>query len=113
MFKGETFFTAANRKCKDETGLDGEALQVLGVYNTHFSTSNWDLPDKKGTQTVNAAVLVIVKEGSEVMLDQTSSRFRWCGIDPDKEPTSLEDKYVVSVLRRLKAWNKNFIKAKA
>ncbi|GMI21167.1 hypothetical protein TrRE_jg10923 [Triparma retinervis] len=37
MFKGETFFAAALRKCRDETGISGKAAQVLGVYNTHFN----------------------------------------------------------------------------
>jgi ADP-ribose pyrophosphatase YjhB (NUDIX family) len=34
IHKGETFFDAAFRKVKEETGLHGKPLQVLGVYNT-------------------------------------------------------------------------------
>jgi len=34
IYKGETFFDAAIRKVKEETGLIGKPIQVLGFYNT-------------------------------------------------------------------------------
>ncbi len=34
IYKGETFFDAAIRKTKEETGLRGKPIQILGVYNT-------------------------------------------------------------------------------
>jgi len=43
MLKGETFFDAAKRKAQQETGLnDVTCVQVLGIWNTFFPTSNWD-----------------------------------------------------------------------
>ena len=78
--KGETFFSAAERKCKSETGLRGTATQVLGVWNTFFPTSAWDIKNASGemagTQTVNVAVYIEVADGSEVLLNKTSDRFR-------------------------------------
>jgi hypothetical protein len=34
IYKGETFFDAAIRKTKEETGLKGKPIQILGFYNT-------------------------------------------------------------------------------
>ncbi|GMI42239.1 hypothetical protein TrCOL_g4128 [Triparma columacea] len=106
MFKGETFFAAALRKCRDETGINGRAAQVLGVYNTHFNSSAWDEPHIKGTQTVNVVVLIEVADGSEIQLDDTSSRFRWASVDPEKNEH--EDQYIVAVLKRMHAWKRTF-----
>ena len=108
MFKGETFFTAALRKCKTETGLTGNCIQVLGVYNTFFPTSAWDTDKVMGTQTMNAVVLIEVADGAEVHLDKTSDRFRWTVVDPDDASERGEDKYVVAALRRMKAWKQTF-----
>jgi 8-oxo-dGTP pyrophosphatase MutT (NUDIX family) len=39
IFKGETFFVAAERKLKEETGLTSSVpTTVLGFYNTLFPT---------------------------------------------------------------------------
>ncbi|GMH74474.1 hypothetical protein TrLO_g15844 [Triparma laevis f. longispina] len=111
MFKGETFFDAALRKCKEETGLKGNAVQILTCTNTFFPTSSWDIEGIKGTQTMNAVVLVEVADGSEVLLDKTSDRFRWTSTDPDDFSTREEDKYIVNALNHLKAWNNTFKRA--
>jgi colanic acid biosynthesis protein WcaH len=79
LLKGETFFDAAIRKAKQETGLTQvKPIQVLGVWNTFFPTSHWDTPTEKGTQTVNPIVLVeLTTPGGDVVLDETSERWRW------------------------------------
>ena len=42
LLKGETFFDAAIRKAKQETGIEGvKPIQVLGLWNTFFPTSHW------------------------------------------------------------------------
>jgi hypothetical protein len=42
LLKGETFFDAAIRKAKQETGIDGvKPIQILGLWNTFFPTSHW------------------------------------------------------------------------
>ncbi|GMI54228.1 hypothetical protein TeGR_g8920 [Tetraparma gracilis] len=106
QFKGETFFKAAERKCVSETGLKGVATQVLGVWNTFFDTSAWDIKGINGTQTVNVAVYLEVPDNSEVILDSTSGRFRWIDVDP--EENSDEDEYTLAVLRRIKAYAGTF-----
>mmetsp|Transcript_6698 Transcript_6698/g.13082 ORF Transcript_6698/g.13082 Transcript_6698/m.13082 type:complete len:109 (-) Transcript_6698:977-1303(-) len=106
MYKGETFFDAAVRKTREETGLSGaRPIQILGFWCTFFPTSNWDTEDQRGTQTVQPIVLVELTEGCEVLLDETSERYRWIDLDPDLAQKNEEDKYIVEALRRLKAWN--------
>lgn len=112
MYKGESFFDTARRKLEDETGLkNGVPTQVLGCYNTFFPDSAWDTDTAKGTQTVNVMVLVrlsppdTAKSGdNDILLDSTSERFKWIGLDVDEAENNGEDKYVLEALRRLKCW---------
>lgn len=110
LLKGETFFAAAKRKARDETGIDEvRCVQVLGVWNTFFPTSHWDNDKSQGTQTVNPIVLVEVEQpGVDVKLDETSENYRWISLDPDEAAENGEDKYVVGALRRLRAWNPDY-----
>lgn len=110
LLKGETFFDAARRKAKQETGLDQvQPIQVLGIWNTFFPTSHWDTETTKGTQTVNPVVLVELEEpGADVVLDDTSEKFRWIPLDPVQAQSNNEDKYVLQALLRLKAWNPSY-----
>lgn len=112
MLKGETFFDAAKRKARGETGIsDVTCVQVLGIWNTFFPTSNWDTPTQKGTQTVNAIVLVEVNnEGEDVKLDETSEESRWISLDPKEAEANGEDKYVLQGLLRLESWNPGYYK---
>eukprot|EP01060_Flectonema_neradi_P010594 TRINITY_DN17695_c0_g1_i1.p1 TRINITY_DN17695_c0_g1~~TRINITY_DN17695_c0_g1_i1.p1 ORF type:complete len:234 (+),score=44.44 TRINITY_DN17695_c0_g1_i1:61-762(+) len=101
MFRGETFFTAAVRKAKQETGLDCQPVRLLGVYNTFFPTSSWD-KDVKGTHTVNAVVQMrIPSSQSEVTLDDTSDNHLWIASDPASAKSSNFDRYIVEQLRRM------------
>jgi ADP-ribose pyrophosphatase YjhB (NUDIX family) len=110
LLKGETFFQAALRKAQQETGLDCvKPIQVLGVWNTFFPTSHWDTPESKGTQTVQPIVLVeIEKPGADVVLDATSERYRWIGLDPEEAKANGEDQYVLEALFRLRAWDPTY-----
>ena len=106
MFRGETFFDAAIRKTREETGLSGaRPIQILGFWNTFFPTSNWDTEEQHGSQTVQPVVVVELTEGEEVLLDDTAERYRWISLNPDIALKNEEDKYIVEVLRRLKAWS--------
>mmetsp|Transcript_27821 Transcript_27821/g.39820 ORF Transcript_27821/g.39820 Transcript_27821/m.39820 type:complete len:237 (+) Transcript_27821:45-755(+) len=108
IYKGETFFDAAVRKTKEETGLNGKPIQILGFYNTFFPTSHWDTETEKGTQTVQPVVLVELQEDAEVLLDQTCELFKWISIDPVQAEKDDEDKYVVEALRRYQTWREMF-----
>jgi len=114
LLKGESFFAAAKRKALQETGLTNvTCVQVLGVWNTFFPTSNWDTEASKGTQTVNPIVLVECgndNAGVDVKLDETSEEWRWIGLDPSEAEMNGEDKYVVQALLRLQAWNPSYNK---
>jgi 8-oxo-dGTP pyrophosphatase MutT (NUDIX family) len=108
--KGETFFAAATRKAQEETGLmNVTPIQVLGVWNTFFPTSNWDTPTKQGTQTVNPIVLVELNDiNANVKLDATSENYRWISLDPVAAIRAGEDRYVLQALLRLQAWDPNY-----
>jgi 8-oxo-dGTP pyrophosphatase MutT (NUDIX family) len=112
MLKGETFFDAAIRKARQETGLTQvKPIQVLGVWNTFFPTSHWDTPTEKGTQTVNLVVLVeMTTPGGDVVLDETSELSRWISLNPNTAKANGEDKYVVEALLRLNEWNPEYSK---
>ena len=112
LLKGESFFAAAQRKARQETGLTNvTCVQVLGVWNTFFPTSNWDTKTEKGTQTVNPIVLVELNdENADVKLDDTSEEWRWIGLDPQEAIKNGEDKCVVQALLRLQAWNPSYNK---
>eukprot|EP01064_Diplonema_japonicum_P039047 TRINITY_DN9693_c0_g1_i1.p1 TRINITY_DN9693_c0_g1~~TRINITY_DN9693_c0_g1_i1.p1 ORF type:complete len:224 (+),score=45.06 TRINITY_DN9693_c0_g1_i1:63-734(+) len=101
MFKGETFFTAALRKAKQETNLTCTPVRLLGIYNTLFPTSSWDNPTTKGTQTINAVVLCTLPTDASVKLDSTSSEHRWISPNARKAANAGYDRYIVEQLRRL------------
>ena len=110
LLKGETFFAAATRKAQEETGLmNVTPVQVLGVWNTFFPTSNWDTDTKQGTQTVNPIVLVELNDvNANVTLDATSENYRWISLDPIAATQAGEDRYVLQALLRLQAWDPNY-----
>ena len=110
LLKGETIFAAAKRKAQQETGLNNvKPIQILGFWNTLFPTSAWDNETDKGTQTVNAIVLVELDDkGADVVLDETSERWRWIGLDPQKARENGEDKYVIEALERLYDWDPSY-----
>lgn len=114
LFKGETFFDGALRKVKEETGLTNDnneikPIQILGFYNTFFSRSSWDTEDEKGTQTVQPIVLVKLENNhTDILLDRTSERYRWIGLDPDEATKNGEDKYVIDALLKFQAWSASY-----
>jgi len=109
LLKGETFFDAAIRKARQETGLTKvKPIQVLGVWNTFFPRSSWDNTTSSGTQTVNPIVLVELQEESNIKLDEQSENFRWTDLDPVKAQANSEDPYVMQALLRLDAWDPQY-----
>lgn len=77
MYKGESFFTSAQRKCFEEVGLQVSPVQVLDVYSTIFSDSAWEC----STQTINIAVLVLCDaDNSKLTIDKLHSEFKWVSL---------------------------------
>jgi hypothetical protein len=73
------------------------------------STSAWDNNESKGTQTVNAVVLVEIVDSlddrseSEVKLDATSDNYRWIPVDAARAKADGQDAYIVEALSRLES----------
>ena len=110
MLKGETFFTTALRKLKDEMGhgsrLDGlvEAVAVTNVWNTFFHDSSWDSDrevGKEGCQTVNISVFCRLKTEDAMLYevkagvnsDWAVEAYRWVGVEEILQQGNY-DKYV-------------------
>lgn len=78
MFRGETFFDAAIRKVRDETGQKDAVVKprgVVNVWNTFFPDSHWDAERAKGregTQTVNIVVVCDIVWQGDLTGDTTS-----------------------------------------
>lgn len=78
LFRGETFFDAAIRKIRDETGNPVAKVRPVGVidvWNTFFPDSNWDAdrePGKEGTQTVN--ISVVCELDDDIKLDDEAKK---------------------------------------
>lgn len=76
LLKGETFFAAAVRKIREETGnptADVVPIGIINVWNTFFPDSNWDegrLPGREGTQTVNITVFCELRGDDELLVKQ-------------------------------------------
>lgn len=75
LVKGETFFVAATRKIREETGNPNANVVPIGivnVWNTFFPDSSWDdgrAPGREGTQTVNITVFCELR-GDEIIVKQ-------------------------------------------
>lgn len=77
LFKGESFFECAVRKCRDEVGLQVKPLAELGVYSTVFPDSEWNCQ----AHTVNIAVLAFLEENSFIQLDHDHEQGQWCDLN--------------------------------
>lgn len=88
LFKGESFFDCARRKCHEEAGLDIEPIALLGVYSTTFEKSAWECP----TQTINIVVYAQITQPLAPLLDKNHSHYRWASLTEVPE-----DPYVYQV----------------
>jgi 8-oxo-dGTP pyrophosphatase MutT (NUDIX family) len=90
LLKGETFFAAARRKAKQETGItDVKPTQVLGVWNP-------------------IVLVEVLQAGADVELDETSESYQWIGLDPDAAAKAGHDRYVLQALLRLQDWDPSY-----
>lgn len=95
VYKHETFYAAAVRKTKEETGVLAEPLGVLGVFNTFFNSSAWGDSD---THTINTVVHLRMKS-NEVVLDDTSEEHCW--ISPSEAHKF--DPYVQEIIKMVQS----------
>lgn len=83
LYKGESFFDCAKRKCQEEIGKEVEPIDTLGLGATLFPDSMW----KTQTHTVNTLVLAFVKDQDMPKLDKTSTDYAWKAItSPPDDP---------------------------
>jgi colanic acid biosynthesis protein WcaH len=112
MFKGETFFDAAVRKVRDETGdkdITVVPRDILGVWNTFFPDSSWDTKENMGCQTVNITVFCEVHKITLSPAHKANSAWavsdqRWISVNDALEEGKY-DKYVrlnVEIARKKK-----------
>ncbi|BDC34109.1 hypothetical protein Noda2021_00670 [Candidatus Dependentiae bacterium Noda2021] len=92
LFKGESFFACAQRKCLQECGLNVLPQKILSVYSTIFPDSEWDCQ----THTVNIAVFAVLVDNHDghEQLDDNHDQYDW--IDLNTQPTNpyLHDIYL-------------------
>lgn len=107
MFRGETFFDAAIRKIREETGNKDAIVNPVGVvnvWNTFFPDSSWDehrSEERRGTQTVNIVVSCMLddSQGDSWTLNPIANEtwaveaHRWVTAKETLEP-DMFDKYV-------------------
>ncbi len=73
LYKGESFFEAAKRKCWDEVQLRVSPVAQLNTYSTIFPDSKWNSP----THTINIAILVIKDADQIPQLDHDHQGYEW------------------------------------
>lgn len=91
LFKNESFFDCAKRKCEEEIGLAVMPLAIVGTYATFFPDSAWG----SGTHTINVAILAKLVGKKSALLDLDHEDFVW---KPLIEPP--DDLYVREVYDR-------------
>lgn len=85
--KGESFFKAAKRKCKQELGVKVVPKFVLDVASTTFENSAWNVE----SHTVNVIVVAEIKNDPKINLDNLHSGFEWRDIEKDVQENYIND----------------------
>jgi GDP-mannose mannosyl hydrolase len=75
--KGESFFEAAIRKCKEELSIAIMPITLLNNYSTVFPDSEWDCQ----THTINQVVFALIQPSSSPATDPNHDTWRWFDID--------------------------------
>jgi len=80
MFKGESFFEVAQRKCLEEIGVTVKIEKLIGIYNAIYPDSQWNTP----THTPIVAVLATCNQAAFISLDEQHVDYRWASLfEPD------------------------------
>lgn len=80
--KGESFFEAAIRKCKEELSIDIIPMKNLTNYGTIFPDSEWGAQ----THTNNQVIFATIQPGSNPDVDHNHEGWRW--LDISKSPAN-------------------------
>ena len=94
IFKGESFFEAAIRKCKEEIGIEVKPLQIIDVYSTIFADSAWDCQ----THTINIAVLALLPPLQQLHLNQDHGTYQWRSLNKIPENPYLNQVYQKAII---------------
>jgi ADP-ribose pyrophosphatase YjhB (NUDIX family) len=86
LFKGESFFECAKRKCLEEDNLTVLPQLVLDVYSTMHPDSPYDCQ----THTVNIAVFALCND-QRAALDENHADYCWVDLDQVPEHAYLKD----------------------
>lgn len=87
VYKGESFFDTAQRKCKQEAGIDVIPAALLGVYSLTFTQSEWNC----STHTPTVAVLAFIENKNTLSLDQNHSECTWVSCESESENEYIEE----------------------
>lgn len=91
IYKGESFFDAAQRKCKEEINLEVLPISIIDVYTTIFPDSAWDCQ----THTVNVAILCTcqVNTSTPLVFNNDHGDYKWRSIAEAPDHVYLNDIY--------------------
>ena len=81
LFKNEPLRKAAERKVREELGLNAGVLMPIGVYEDVFERNPLNV--SSGLHTISIVYLVVVEKDS-VVLDGQSEDWGWFGELPDR-----------------------------
>ena len=95
LFKGESFFECAMRKCQTEVGVEIIPLAQLGTYSTLFPDSAWGCQ----THTINTIVLAQTKSPDEnPATDPDHEDWKWQPLEMPPEDPYLRRAYDEALL---------------
>ncbi|MCF7900330.1 NUDIX domain-containing protein [Candidatus Babeliales bacterium] len=98
VYKGESFFDTAKRKCKEEAGIDVIPVTLLGIYSLTFTKSEWNC----STHTPTVGVLAFIESKNTLFLDQDHSEYKWVSCESENE-----DEYIEQLRKKASLYMKN------
>lgn len=90
LYKGESFFACAKRKCLEEAGLSIQPVRILKVYSTIFPDSEWECQ----THTINVVIFALtINNSNNASVDNNHTQYQWINIDQTPEHPYIKDIY--------------------
>jgi len=86
VYKGESFFDTAKRKCKQEAGIDVIPITLLGIYSLTFTKSEWNC----STHTPTVGVLAFIENKNTLSLDKDHEEYKWISCENESENEFIE-----------------------